>query len=135
MKNKVKIIIILILSIIIVFVGGYFIYANNKSYHNNGLSFKYAILDNNVILEKDVSEWIKKQSSTPGVYSMKFNNNEYVLITQGKELNNICLENLLENSRSIKIEYSFIKSEKNANVKPMIIELDNTDKNIIFVKK
>ncbi|AMN31008.1 hypothetical protein BFS06_12410 [Clostridium perfringens] len=135
MKNKVKIIIILILSIIIAFVGGYFIYENNKSYHNNSLSFKYAILDNNVILEKDVSEWIKKQSSTPGVYSMKFNNNEYALITQGKELNNICLENLLENSRSIKIEYSFIKSEKNANVKPMIIELDNTDKNIIFVKK
>lgn len=113
----------------------YIVDKHNKSYHANNLSFKYEILDNSVVINKDVTNWIDKKSKEEGAYSLQMNNNEYILISQGSEDYNICLNNVLENSNSIKVEYQYIKSNnKDSKPQPMLIQIDNTSKSVRFSK-
>lgn len=112
------------------------IYMYQRTYHANNLSFKYEILDNDVVLNKDLTNWINKKSKEEGAYSLEFNNNKYIVISQGSKKNNVCLDNILENKYFIKVEYEYIKNNnKDLETKPMIIQIENSNKFINFSKK
>ena len=136
-QKKIKKIKRIIIIVLILLVGVGILYSvdkYNKSYHADKLSFKYELLDNSVVLDKEVTKWITNKSKEEGAYSFKNNNSVYVLISQAGKDYNICLNKILENNNSVKIEYEFIKSDnKNSKKQPMLIQIE-TNKSIKFSK-
>lgn len=138
-KNKKKLILISVLSLIII-IGGLFALKPSDDTVDE-FSTDYEILDESVVRDKEsISKWIEETEKGKGGFYTFDDENTYILISNGITTESgigICLEGF-EYGSKIEVKYSIIKNngetEVDEYIPKMLLKIPKTSKKIVFTE-